>query len=75
MKRIAMIAAMLPLTFTGAFAQGVYIGPGGVGVDTGIRGGNDHVVREYQDDQGCTVRVIRRNGPDGEETLRDRRCD
>ncbi len=76
MKRIAMMAVALPLTFTGAFAQGVYLGPGGVGVDTGLRGGGgDRVVREYQDDEGCTVRVIRHSGPDGQITRRDRRCD
>jgi hypothetical protein len=75
MKQFAFALVALPLTFWGASAQGVYIGPGGVGVDTGMHG-RDSVVREYQDDDGCRVRVIQHYQPDGDvETRKIRRCD
>ncbi len=76
MKRIAMAAAALPFTLVGAFAQGIYVGPGGVGVDTGMGGGGDRVVRQYQDDDGCMVRVVRHRSPDGDvRTRRIRNCE
>ncbi len=74
MKRLAIVAAILPLTFAGALAQGIYLGPGGVGVDTGDHG--DHVIRKYQDDNGCMVRVIRHRRSDGDIVTRKiRDCD
>ena len=74
MKRIALATLALPFTFALAFAQGVYISPGGVGVDTGM--GADKVVREYQDEEGCTVRVIQHNRGNGDVVTRqDRQCD
>ena len=68
MKRIELAAAVLPLLLTVVFAQGVYVGPGGVGIDMG--GGGDHVVRQYQDDDGCMVKVVRHRSPDGDITTR-----
>jgi hypothetical protein len=71
MKRIALAAVALPFLLSGAFAQGVYIGPGGVGVDTGMGGmGGDRVVRQYQDDDGCMVKVVRHRSMDGDVTTR-----
>ena len=39
MKRIAMAAVALPLIFGPALAQGIHIGPRGVDVNMGARGG------------------------------------
>ena len=39
MKRIAIAAAALPLIFGPALAQGIHIGPRGVDVNVGARGG------------------------------------
>ena len=75
MKRIALAAAVLPFLFVGAYAQGIHIGPGGVDVSTGM-GGQDHVVREYQDGDGCMVRVIRHRNDEGDMVTRKiRHCD
>ena len=75
MKRIAMAAAALSLIVGPALAQGIHIGPRGVDVNVGARGG-DSVVREYQDDDGCMVRVVRHRSPDGDMvTRRTRDCD
>jgi hypothetical protein len=71
---LAVAVVSLPLTVFGASAQGIHIGPDGVGVDTGMR---DHqrVVREYEDDDGCAIRVIRYRRGDGDVvTRRERRC-
>lgn len=77
MKRLILAAIALPLTWAGAYAQGIHIGPGGVGIDTGphhYRQGE--VVRQYQDEDGCMVRVIRYHRPDGDVvTRRTRDCD
>ena len=75
MKRIAMAAVALPLILGPALGQGIHIGPGGVDVDVGARGG-DTVIRRYQDDDGCMVRVVRHHSPDGDVvTRRLRDCD
>jgi hypothetical protein len=75
MKRFVFVVAALPLIFGPALAQGIHIGPRGVDVDTGERGG-DSVVREYQDDDGCMVRVMRHRSPDGDMVTRKTRdCD
>jgi len=74
-QRIAVAAVATPLSFFGAFAQGVYIGPGGVGIDTGAQRPADRLVREYEDDDGCTVRVMRHYRRDGDVvTRREREC-
>ena len=75
MKHLTMVALALPFTFTVAFGQGIHIGPDGVGVDVGGRDGG-RVVREYQDDDGCMVRVMRHRSRDGDiVTQRIRDCD
>lgn len=80
MKKLVLAVALLPLAWTGASAQGVYIGPGGVGVgDVGVGPHywrHREVVRQYEDDDGCTVRVIRDRRPDGDVMIRrSRDCD
>ncbi|MCW2283460.1 hypothetical protein M2323_001126 [Rhodoblastus acidophilus] len=73
-RSLAVAVLALPLTVSGAPAQGIHIGPGGVGVDMG---GDHHrrVIREYEDDDGCTIRVIRYRRGDGDVvTRRERRC-
>lgn len=78
MKRLIFAVIALPLAVAGAHAQGVYIGPGGVGVDTGLRyqGGERRVIRQYEDSEGCTVRVVRYRRPDGDiVTRRIRDCE
>jgi hypothetical protein len=74
MKRLTIAALALPFTFAVAFGQGIHIGPDGVGIDTGRD--RDRMVREYQDDDGCMVRVMRHRSPDGDiVTNRIRDCD
>jgi hypothetical protein len=77
MKRLILAAIALPLTWAGAYAQGIHIGPGGVGIDTGVRTwGHREVIRQYEDSDGCMVRVIRYHRPDGDVvTRRTRDCD
>jgi hypothetical protein len=75
MKRIAIATVALPLIFGPALGEGIHIGPAGVDVNVGGRGG-DRVVREYQDDDGCMVRVTRHRSPDGDMvTSKSRDCD
>jgi len=74
-QSIAVAMVALPLTVTGVPAQGIHIGPGGVGVDIGPGGHQRRVIREYEDDDGCTVRVIRHQRGDGDMvTRRERHC-
>lgn len=80
MKKLIFAAALLPLAWTGASAQGIHIGPEGVGVgDVGVGPYYSHhhgVVREYQDSEGCRVRVSHHRRPDGDVvTRRIRDCD
>ncbi len=75
MKQIAMAVMALPLIFGPALGQGIHLGPGGVDVNMGGRGA-DRTVREYRDDDGCMVRVMRHRSPDGDVvTRRSRDCD
>ncbi len=68
------LALVLPLAAFGASAQAIHIGPGASGsiwVGLTITG----VIREYEDDNGCTVRVVRYRRGDGDMvTRRERHC-
>lgn len=82
MKAIVLSCVIAVATAGAASAQGFYIGPNGVGVDAGPRYGyesrprRDRVVRQWEDDEGCTVRLIRSYRPDGDVvTRRIRSCD
>jgi hypothetical protein len=85
MKTFLLACGLVLVAASGASAQGFYIGPNGIGVDSGRRDwdrdrwegrGGGRVVREWEDDDGCTIRIIRREMPDGDVTTRRvRRCD
>jgi hypothetical protein len=75
---LGMIGALAAASPTPAAAQGVYIGPGGVGIDTGRQGWRE---RHYRDrdayayerrGSGCRTVTIERD--DG-SMKRIRRCD
>ena len=61
MKKIVTISALAAGLFsvTPVFAQGVYLGPGGVGVDVGPRYHRDYDRRDdyrrYNEDEGRSV--------------------
>jgi hypothetical protein len=69
---IAVAIVTLPLTATGVPAQGIHIGPGGVGIDAGPRR-DQRLVHEFHDDDGCTIRVIRYRRDDGDMVTRSER--
>lgn len=76
---LGIVGAMAAATPSPTLAQGVYVGPGGVGVDIGRPGYREHRYRGYDDyayDRrfrgGCrTVTIERDNG----SMRRIRRCD
>lgn len=74
MKHLTIAALALPFTFAAAFGQDIHIGPRGVGIDAGPSN-SGQMVRQYQDNDGCMVRVIRHRSADGDMvTQRIRNC-
>jgi len=76
---LAMMGALAAATPTPTLAQGVYVGPGGVGVDTGRPGWRhrDRAYRGYAEERGfrgrgCRTVTIHRD--DG-SMKQIRRCD
>lgn len=75
---LGMMGALAGATPTPALAQGVYVGPGGVGVDTGRPGWrHERAYRDYGYERGprgrdCRTVTIRRD--DG-SMKQIRRCD
>ena len=74
-KGLAVAILALPLTASAVSAQGIHIGPDGVGVDVDPGDHHRRIIKEYEDDDGCTVRVIRYRRDDGDMiTRRERHC-